>query len=258
MKKRTRWLQVLSLLTWLVSANLFAFDVQNLELRAQLTSQKGTMLSAEIPGRIQHIFFTDGQKFQAGDVLLEIDCRLQEAQRDRANAELMVAENVLAGQQRLAALNAISLTELRNSEAELIQAQADVRYLDVMMSRCQLTAPYDGRVLRFAVREHQSIQSAEDLVEIIDNEPLTVDFRVPSQWLAWFHQGYLFEVNIDDTARAYPAILLRTALRVDPISQTVLATGLIGDEFPELLPGMSGTVTITPVMGANERQRVLP
>lgn len=221
-----------------------AVDFTHLELRAQLTSQKGTTLSAEMPGRVQSVFLEDGARFQAGDLLLAFDCRLQEAQLEKAQAELMAAENVLSGQRQLAALNAVSLTDLRNSEAEVIKAQADVRYLNVMMSRCQVAAPYDGRVVRYAVREHQSIQSGQELVEIIDNEALTLEFRVPTQWLSWFIEGFVFEVRIDDTGHTYPVVLQRTAARVDPISQTVLANGMISGQFPELLPGMSGTVLL--------------
>jgi multidrug efflux pump subunit AcrA (membrane-fusion protein) len=40
--------------------------------------------------------------------------------------------------------------------------------------------------------------------------------------------------------------LLRTAARVDPISQTVRALAEVDGSFPELLPGMSGTVVLQP------------
>lgn len=213
-----------------------------LEMRAQLMSQKGTVLSAEMPGRIEHIALHDGDRFQQGQVLMAFDCSLQDAQLAKAEAQLLAAENTRQGQQRLAELNAIGQVELRNSEAEVLKAQADVTYLQVMVSRCEINAPYDGRVIKFNVREHQSVQAGEELLEIIDNAALALEVLVPSQWLTWFTPGYRFDVQIDDTAKTYPVKLLRTAARVEPVSQTVRAVAELDGDFHELLPGMSGTV----------------
>jgi membrane fusion protein, multidrug efflux system len=233
---------VLGALVTLLLANQAYSDTPMLEMRAQLMSQKGTLLSAEMPGRIDHIALQDGDRFRQGQLLMEFDCSLQQAQLARANAQLLAAENTRDGQERLAELNAIGQVELRNSEAEVLKAQADVTYLQVMVSRCQINAPYDGRVIRFNVREHQSVQAGEPLLEIIDNAALALEVLVPSQWLSWFTPGYRFDVQIEDTARSYPVKLLRTAARVEPVSQTVRALAEMDGDFPELLPGMSGTV----------------
>jgi len=163
---------------------------------------------------------------------------------DKADAQLSAAENTREGLQRLAELNAIGLVELRNSEAEVLKAKADVTYPQVMTSRCQIKAPYDGRVIRHTVREHQTVQASQELIEIIDNARLALELLVPSQWLSWFKPGYLFEVQIEDTAKTYPVRLLRTAARVDAVSQTVRAVAEVDGDFPELLPGMSGTVLL--------------
>ena len=219
-------------------------DAPLLEMRAQLGSQKGTVLSAEMPGRISQIPLQDGDRFRQGDLLMEFDCSLQEAQLAKARAQLRAAQNTLEGLQRLAELNAVGMVELRNSEAEVLKAKADVTYLHVTMRRCRITAPYDGRVIQYAVREHQTVQASQELVEIIDNAVLVLDFLVPSQWLAWLTPGYRFEVQIEDTANTYPVKLLRTATRVEPISQTVRAVAEVYGDFPELLPGMSGTVLL--------------
>lgn len=214
------------------------------EMRAQLRSQKATSLSAEIPARIKRIPLNNGDAFRKGQLLLEFDCALQAAQLDKARAQLLAAQNTLEGQQRLAKLNAVGIVELKNSEAEVMQAKADVAYLQVMVQRCRVVAPYDGRVVEYKVREHQTVQASQELAEIIDNGVLELDFIVPSRWLAWFTPGHRFEVHIEDTGHNYPVRLLRTAARVDPVSQTIHAVAVVDGNYPELLPGMSGTVLL--------------
>lgn len=241
------WLRIsLSGMFVLASFGSSASGVSNLEMRAQLGSQKGTILSAEMPGRIKRIPLQDGERFRRGQLLLEFDCDLQEAQLAKANAQLRATENTLQGQQRLAELNAIGMVELFNSEAEVLKARADVSYLQVIMRRCRITAPFDGRVIQYGVREHQSVQTSHELVEVMDDGALELVFLVPSQWLSWLEPGYRFEVKIDDTGNVYPARVLRTAAKVDAISQTVRTVAELDGRFPELLPGMSGTVQLRP------------
>lgn len=231
-----------SLLGGVLLSSLAQAETAALEMRAQLMSQKGTVLSAEMPGRIKRITLKDGDTFREGQLLMAFDCSLQEAQLEKGDAQLSAAENSLAGLERLAELNAIGLVELRNGEAEVLKAKADVTYLQVMTSRCRILAPYDGRVIRYTVREHQTVQASQELIEIIDNARLALELLVPSQWLSWLTPGYRFEVQIEDTAKTYPVRLLRTAARVEAVSQTVRAVAEVDGDYPELLPGMSGTV----------------
>lgn len=221
-----------------------AFDP--LEMRAQLAPHRYTTLSAEIGAKINRIALRDGEAFKAGDMLLEFDCALQGAQLDKARAQQSAAENTLEGQRKLAELNAVGLVELRNGEAEVQKAKADVSYLRTMISRCRIAAPYAGRVVELKAREQQFVQPGQPLIEIIDDSVLELDFIVPSRWLAWFKPGHKFNVRIEDTGGEYPVRLLRTGARIDPVSQSVKAVAVIDGKFPELIAGMSGQILLTP------------
>ncbi|AWK89825.1 efflux RND transporter periplasmic adaptor subunit [Azospirillum thermophilum] len=217
-----------------------------LEMRAQLTPQRHATLSAEIGARIKRVAFKDGQSFRAGETLVEFDCALQAAQLDKAQAQRAGAENTLDGQRKLSKLNATGMVEVRNAEAEVQKARADVTYLKTMMSKCRIAAPYDGRIVEHKASDQQFVQPGQALMEIIDDSVLELEFIVPSHWLAWFKPGYGFVARIDDTRRDYPVRLLRTAARVDPVSQSVKAVAVIDGRFPELVAGMSGQILLTP------------
>lgn len=217
-----------------------------LEMRAQLAPHRYASLSAEIAAKINRIALRDGQSFRMGQLLLEFDCTLQAAQLDKAKAQQAAAENTLDGQRKLSKLNAVGLVDLRNSEAEVNKAKADVTYLRAMMDKCRLSAPYDGRIVEHKAREQQFVQPGQPLIEIIDDSVLELEFIVPSRWLSWFKPGHSFAVRIDDTKREYPARLLRTAARIDPVSQSVKAVAVIDGKFTELLAGMSGQILLTP------------
>lgn len=223
-------------------AQLYALD--RMEMRAQLSPQRYTTLSAELGAKINKIAVKEGERIQAGQTLIEFDCVLQAAQLDKAQAQLASAENNYAGNQRLAALNAVGQVELRNTEAEVMKARADVSYLGATLDKCRITAPYDGRAGEQKAREQQFVQAGQPLLEVLDDTTLELELIVPSRWLKWFKTGYRFQVAIDETGKTYPVKLLRTAARADPVSQSIKAVAVIDGNYPELLAGMSGRVLL--------------
>lgn len=56
------------------------------EFRAQVTAKAQALLSSEMPGEVSSVAFRDGERFKAGDVLVEYDCALPKARLLRAEA----------------------------------------------------------------------------------------------------------------------------------------------------------------------------
>lgn len=222
------------------------YALDRMEMRAQLTPQRYTTLSAELAAKISQIAVREGERFKAGQPLIRFDCTLQAAQLDRAQAQLGSAEHTYSGNRRLAELNAVGQVELKNSEAEAAKARADVAYLQAMLDRCTIVAPFDGRAAEQKAREQQFVQAGQPLMDILDDTGLELEFIVPSRWLTWLRPGHRFQVRIDDTARTYPAKLLRLGARADPVSQTVKAVAVIDGRYPELIAGMSGRILMSP------------
>jgi RND family efflux transporter MFP subunit len=222
------------------------YALERQELRAQLMPQRYTTLSAELGAKISRIAVKEGESFKAGQPLVVFDCALQSAQLDKAKAQQMAADNVLEGNRKLAAHNAVGQVELRNSEAELAKARADVAFLQTTLDKCTITAPFDGRAAEQKAREQQFVQPGQAVLDILDDSTLELEFIVPSRWLGWLKTGHRFQAAIDETRRSYPVRLLRVAAKADPVSQSVKCVAVVDGRFPELLAGMSGRVLLSP------------
>jgi membrane fusion protein (multidrug efflux system) len=226
------------------------FGLEQGDLRAQLTPRKHTTLGAAMTGQIDELAVREGRSFESGATLVRFDCSLQQAQLEKANAQMAEARNIYEGNKQMADHNAIGAVELENSRIAIDKAKADLNYLKAMISRCTIKAPYAGSVGRQLVREKEIVQSGQPLLEIMDSDVLELEFLVPSKWLSWLKPGYQFQVTIEDTGRDYPVKLEFTSAKVDPMSQTVRAVAVVGGKFDELLPGMSGRLTLKPPHGA--------
>lgn len=222
------------------------------EIRAQLTPQRYTTLAAEIGARVSRLSAKESSSFKAGQMLIAFDCSLQSAQHQRARAALTGAEKTLSANQRLTELGSIGKVEVDVSLAEVGKARAEIASSSAMLGKCQINAPFSGRVADLRVREGQYVQPGQVLMEILDDSVLELEFLVPSKWLAWVSVGYAFQVKIDETGKTYPAKVLRIGARVDPVSQSIKLVAAIDGRFPDLLSGMSGRINLAPVAGSGQ------
>ncbi len=203
-----------------------------------------TTIAAEIGAKVSSVPVPEGGAFRAGQVLVGFDCSLQKAQLDKAQAELEGADQTLQANLRLEQLNSVGQLELDLSKSAVNKAKAEVGANRAVLAKCQVAAPFAGRVAEQKVREQQYVQPGQALLDILDDSVLELEFLVPSVWLRWLKVGGSFEVQIDETRKTYPAKFIRIGARVDPVSQSVKVAAAIHGKFPELMAGMSGKVLI--------------
>ena len=181
---------------------------------------------------------------RAGQVLLSFDCSLQQAQLDRARATLGAADKQLATQRRLVELNATGRMEIDQAEAEVAKTRAEMAQIQVQLGKCQVLAPFSGRVAEQRVREQQFVQAGQPLLEVLDDSVLEVEFIMPSRWLQSVRVGSTVHVAVDETGKTYAAKVQRLGARVDPVSQSVKVVAAIEGRHDDLIAGMSGKVLV--------------
>ena len=221
-----------------------ALDKQS--IRAQLSPRRFTTLASELSAKVNRIMVKEGERFNAGQVLISLDCEMQAAQLQRAKASLHAAEKTYTANMRLAELHSVGKLELDTAEAEVAKSRADVTLINTTLHKCNIVAPFSGRVAEQKMREQQYVQAGQPILDIIDDSTLELEFIVPSRWLAWLKTGYKFQVKIDETGAVYPAKMTRLGARIDPVSQSIKVAAVIDGHFPALIAGMSGRIDLAP------------
>lgn len=211
-------------------------------VRAQLLPKRFTLISSEVSGKVMKLAVQESGRFQKGSVLARLDCQVQVAQRERVLAEFQQAQRLLQANETLNQLQAIGSMELDQSRASFQKYEAELKMASASLQKCEIRAPFDGRVAELKIREQQVIQPGQPVMEIIDDSELELEFIAPSHWLQWAKVGSVFQVRIDEVGQIYEAKLTRIGARIDPVSQTIKLTGQIKNKDRRLLAGMSGDV----------------
>ena len=209
-------------------------------------SRSGSSLAA---ARINKLKVTLGSTFKAGNTLITFNCNDPRARlaMAKAKAELSGAVETHTAKLRMQGLDQAGDVEVALAASAVAKARADVSLAELQISYCSIKAPWNGRVAKVHVRNHMTVTPGQPMLDLVKFGPLRLRVNVPSRLLSQLKVDSKFEVTIDETGKTYQASVIAINSRVDSVSQTVEIEGLMSQDFPELLAGMSGTA-IMPAM----------
>lgn len=219
------------------------------EIRVRVTSLRHTILSSQVTGRVDTVTARDGDRFAAGQVLVEIDPTFEKLALARAEANLHRQELLFEMTKELVDLQTKGELELELVRTDIRQASAEVDLIKTRLERTRVSVPFSGRVGDVAVREFQTVTEGQPLLEVIDDSLMELEFIVSSAWLRWFTPGFDFSVRIDELGKTFPARLVRIGGKVDPLSRSVKAYARLLESDAGLMEGMSGEAFIAPPEG---------
>lgn len=209
-------------------------------IRVQLMSRHAVTLSSEIPAKIAAIPVVEGAAFQKGQVLVEFDCASYRAQLRKAQASMEAAAELLKVDEQLAKLNSLGTLELTQAQGKAKETAADTSYVQSLVAKCTITAPFNGRVARRTAAVHQYVSPGNPIIDIVDTGPLELRMLVPSRSVTTLKAGSRFSVTVDELGTSFAAKVDRLGAQIDPVSQSIPVIGLIDGNPGQLLPGMSG------------------
>ena len=214
-------------------------------VRVVARSYETASIGAEINARITHLPQREGDRFRAGDVLVEFDCRKIVAEHDAAIATYRAHKAVYDNQRQLLRYHAAGTLAVDQTFFEMQKADADKRGQEAKRDGCVIRAPFDGRVTEKVAQVHEIAQPNQPLIKIINEGKLELVLMVPSSWLSRIAAGTAFSVTLDESGESHQARVVQTTGLIDPVSQSARLIAEIIGPSTSVVPGMSGTAVFT-------------
>lgn len=222
-----------------------------------LRSRQAVVLRPEISGRITQLNFRDGERVRKGQLLVQFDDQLQQAQLKQSQAELSIARANHKRNQDLAAQNFIAARTVDESAAALEVANAKLALAQATADRLRILAPFDGITGIRAVNLGDYLKDGADIVNLEDIDAVYVDFRLPERFLTKVRKGQRAGVDLDALpGRKFSATVLAVDPLIDANGRSVGIRGCIDNRQMLLRPGMFARVTA--MFGERERAKVVP
>ena len=204
-----------------------------------LRSNQGVMMRPEVSGRIVKLGFADGQRVQRGQLLVQLDDTLQQAQMRQAEAQASIARTNLQRSRELLAQNFVSQSAVDQNAAALEVAAAQVALAQAQLVRMRVLAPFDGVAGLRSVNIGDYVKDGAELVNIEDNSSVWVDFRLPERYLGQLKAGQAVDLVMDAVpGPTYQARVVALDSQLDANGRSVLVRARLVNADGKLRSGM--------------------
>lgn len=222
-----------------------------------LRSRQGVVLRPEVSGRITQLNFRDGERVRKGQLLVQLDDQLAQAQVKQSQAELAIAQANHKRNQELLAQNFVSQRSLDESAANLEVAQAKLALAQATAARLRIVAPFDGIAGIRNVNVGDYLKDGTDIVNLEDIDTVYVDYRLPERYQTQVRPGQRALVELDALpGRRFEARVQAVDPLIDANGRSIGVRASIVNHQLLLRPGMFARVTT--VFGVREQARVIP
>jgi RND family efflux transporter MFP subunit len=246
------------------------------EFVGTIKSRRSTTIQPQVEGLITHIHVKSGDRVKAGDDLMEIDSRPQQAALSSLQSVKAAREaDVAYAQQQVKRVKSLldagaasqqeydqASTQLKTAEAQQKALEEQIRQMQTELAYYVVTAPTNGMVGDVPVRQGDRVTKATMLTTIDENAGFEAYISVPVQEAPRLKQGLPVRL-LDETGKVLAVEKIDfISPSVDDQTQTILVKaglnatlGLRADQFVRAhvvwttAPGL--TVPLTSVIRIN-------
>lgn len=237
------------LLGTLISAGSSLAQVEREQVRGVVKAVNEAVLTTDLGVPVLEVPVRTGQSFSAGDTLIRFDCTSQKAEADAVYAAYKGAKARYENQKEMHVLDAAGQYDVVIAKAEMDEANARSRSIRARLKKCDLKAPYNGKVAQHGINAHEVPSTDHPLMKIVGVDALELRLIVPSNWLGWLTIGDEFSFTLDETGTSAKAIVKRMGAEIDAVSRTIPIIAEFVEQPDTVIPGMGGTAQFSSTKG---------
>ncbi|HZN54289.1 MAG TPA: efflux RND transporter periplasmic adaptor subunit [Candidatus Polarisedimenticolaceae bacterium] len=210
-----------------------------------VTAVQGVELRAELAGTVRRINFESGGTAAAGQVLVQLDTSMEEAQLRATKAQAELARQNLARAVDLRAQGVIAQSDFDTAQAAANQTTGQVDTIQATIAKKTIRAPFAGRLGIRSVNLGQFVHDGDPIVSLHSLDPVFVDFTLPEQQLGQVQRAMAVRVTTDATpGRTFNGKVTALNPEVDPSTRNVKVQATVANAGGELRPGMFARVVL--------------
>lgn len=217
--------------------------MQDVKFVGNVRANNQVVLKSEIEGVVKTIHFEEGGAVFKGDLLISLDDSLAIAKRNEIVARLEHAKAEYMRGKSLGQGKYMSESEIFKRKTEMISLEAQAELANIELSKYKIYAPFDGKVGLRDISIGEYVQRGKELLNLVNDNPLEVDFRVPEKEISNIIPGEEIVILLDSTGAEYTGIVKAISPIADKTSHAFMVRGSL-DDHEGLYPGQFVNVKV--------------
>lgn len=217
---------------------------------AAAAAERRAIVYARVEGPVTNVRVRENQFVRAGEVLIEIDSteyalRVRSAEAQVAQAFANYQGQVLGDDQIQDPEVRAERDRLARAKSGLDQAEVGLEQARLELERTRVRAPFSGRVANLKVVTGQTIAARDELVTVLDLDPIKVEVQVLEAEVGLLAPGRGAAISF----AAFPGETFRGTIAtinptVDRETSTARVTVIVPNRDGRILPGMYARVSL--------------
>ncbi len=201
-------------------------------------------LSFETSGKIVQINFTEGTRVKKGDLLAKVNDLPLQAQLEKLEAQLRMAEAKEFRQRSLLNKDAISQESYDQVQTDVQTIKADINLIKANISQTELRAPFDGIIGLRYVSEGSFTTMSTKIARLTKISPLKMEFAISQKYASEIKIGYPITFTIEGFSKTFNASVYAIEPKIDLETRTIVLRAMYQNKNEELKPGISAGITL--------------
>jgi membrane fusion protein, multidrug efflux system len=151
-----------------------------------------------VGGLVIKLNVKEGDRVKRGDILVELDHRISEAQLQKAKAHSELSQHELRRVTELVAQRGLATKELDTAKANSDSAQAELRLATVAFENATIRSPIDGIVVQKTVEEGNIVEPGQTLVTICDIDHAWISANIEETAVGDVKPGQPVKIVVDE------------------------------------------------------------
>lgn len=194
-------------------------------------------IRSEIPGKITHLLFKEGQYVQKGATLLKIYDDDLQAQLQKLEYGKKLSEDNEFRQRQLLQKEAISQREYDISLTTVKTNQADIDNIKAQLTRTTIKAPFSGRLGLRYISEGGYVTPTSRITTLTNTNPAKVEFSVPAKYADKIRVGSVLKYTTESSDVEHTGRVYAVDPKIDPQTRTLQMRATSPNGNGDLLPG---------------------
>jgi len=201
-------------------------------------------LSSESSGIITGIFFEEGREVESGELLIKINDSELQAQKQRANFRLNLAEQREERQRRLLERGGISQDDYDATLNEVNVLRSELNLIDAQIDKTEIRAPFSGRIGLKYVSEGSYISPNTRIASLQEIDPVKIDFSVPERYISRVNIGDNISFDVQGIDSTFTGEVYAIEPRIDLQTRTLQIRALSQNDDQLLYPGAFANIVL--------------
>jgi membrane fusion protein, multidrug efflux system len=200
---------------------------------------QGVLVSADLPGIVERINFQSGDSVNAGDILVQLDTKQEQAQLAAVESDRDLARLNFDRLKDLVEEGAISRADFDRAAAEQKQTEARVGEIQATIARKMIRAPFTGILGIRQVNLGQYLSPGNAVVPLQSFDPIYVNFTVPQADAVRVPVGRIVRVTSSDSSGMdFSGQVTAINSVVDEATRNIQIQATLANPEDKLRPGM--------------------